>query len=407
MQENVPTSAAEAFSRPFDMSSIPADPGPSPTVDEPAGEPSDEPAATVDEPAPEPKPEAEAAPKPDIWEQTPEEKRRQRLNDLFEAQNREHRRAEELQAKLAKLEAGEAKPPAPQKTRQEWLDEALMAEKEDGLSDHQRQVRRLASELVEIEQRQVVPARTAVNEAEKAVGELQSKVQKKQNVLEDLQERSKGREGLYDAEIEETQRALDRLENQLLKAQNAFIQADIKHARAVDDYRTRQAATRHKVANLADDSDRITREAVSQKEEAEWLASEQGKLNTAWEKATTEALAELGLDPEIHDAAHDRAFLYVQRMDQKRAAEGGKPIEASEFKTLILESLQQLAKLHGKASGRTEGQLAETRAAATAQPGPRNRVAKGGDTKHQTVEEAADELRRTLRASNLRRTPAA
>jgi hypothetical protein len=416
MMQETETSAAEAFSRPFDMSTLNAEPGTSPdskSVDEPSKAPDEavSEAAASEEPSETPRvAPAEGAPKPTFWQQTPEEKREQRFNDTLAHSQRQAKELEEYRAKVAKYESGEGpKPTAPaaEKSQKQWLDEAL-GSKEEGLSNYQREVRAIATELVSIEQQKVVPARNSVVEAEKIVNGLSEKIQNKRIVLADLTDRNKERAGLYDSEIQETERQLERLELEYLRADNALIKADTRHRTELDSYRMKQATARNRVTVLADESGRITREAASQQEEAAWLSSEQGKLNTAWEKAINEAKTELGLSPEIHEAAEDRAFLFVQRLDQARAAKGEPPIETSKFKELILESLQGIAKLHGTASGRTEARLAETRAAATGQPTPRNRVAKGDrDANQPTVAEAADELRRTLRASSLRRTPAA
>ena len=345
-----------------------------------------------------------------IWDQTPEDKRAQRLNDLHRHSAQQARELKEYKAKVAKYEAGEGPKPSAAETKaaeaaaepalpkaESIFQEALTASDETKLTEGQRTIRRLNAEVVNLYETSVKPAIEAVQTAEKALSDANKTLIEEKSYLGGLKKRSQGREGLYDSEIADAEESIRRLEIAVNGAKSDLVNARIDKSEANEAWLLKRSANRGTASTLAQREAQKHQEAASQADERQYETSERARLATVWEKDVKTVLDELKIPPKLRKAAAAQAFFDVEALAKKRGDKN--PVTEAEFKKLITESIKaDIGSFAGEAAGLSDADAADVRARATDQPGPKKRVAsRGGDARIPTVEEAEQELRTTLR----------
>ncbi len=351
--------------------------------------------------------------KPTFWDQTPEEKRQERFDHALSRGNELAKQVKEYKAKLAKYESGDgpkpaepvAEAPAPQ-TPDELVNEifttALKSEDVSKLSENQRSIRRLDSEVIALHKETVIPADERFQKAAETLSAAEKALKDEQVALAWIKKRGEGREGLYDTEIAEAEASVARLEGVLTRAEARHVNARLDLKEASEKYSLRLEANRNKALALAKQDGRRHQETASQAEEERWTASEKQRLGELWDKDVKAVLDALKIPVKLRKAAEAQAYRDVEALVKTRGDKN--PVLETEFKKLITESIKaDIGSFADSAAGQSEAEAAEVRARATDQPGPKRRVATtGGDAKPQTVEEAENELRTTLRGARVR-----
>lgn len=346
-------------------------------------------------------------PRGTFWDQTPEEKRRERFDRIMERDNareKELRELREFKAKAATPTTTEQPPEAPAEGVEaepddpdSYLTAAINAPDPAKLSEPAREIRKLNDEVIALYQERVPIAEKAIKEAETEIAGIKAQISRKQTTIEELEERSKapGREGFYDAEIEELRGSIAGLDQKLTKAENREIRASMALNAAKEAYGQKLRVNRAKAEGIAEK----TTSSVAQ---AKWMESERARLSTVWNEALDGVISGLKLPAKLHTAAKRTAFLEVQEIAAKRPAD--KPVTEADFKGLITSALKDLVEFSGTVSGQLEAGEADVRAAATATAAPKRRVASGaGDAKPKSKDEAFANLAAVTRTVGMRR----
>lgn len=355
-----------------------------------------------------------------FWAQTPEEKREERFNNALERSNALAKEVREYKEKLAKYEAGEGpkpkEPEAPEtvsaspteaNTDPNALINAALDPKLDPekLTDSQKQIRRLSLEVTNTYQELVPKAKAAREEAAKTVGTIKAQIARKNQAIEDFKERNSaaGREGLYDAEIQELEAAVRGLDQNLTKAQIAHNEARQDERDGLEAYREKLKANQAKALRIAGEEGRRHQEAASQATAEAEHQAEVGRYEKAWDESIKAVLDELKIPTKLRKGAAAQAFLDVQALGIERQKQG-KPVLPTEFRKLIAESIKaDIGEYAEEDAGAADAHAADTRAAATASHVPKKRVASGnGDAKPMSKDEAWAAVSAVSRSSRLR-----